>query len=277
MNLKTWIKAHPILTYIILTLSVSWILWTFLFSLIGTDGLFNNPPLLAFVFVIAGQAWASLCGLLVTWLVYGRDGMRSLGARLRNWKVGWWWFALLIIPVATALTPLLRWVAGYEMDISAMKGLLIPGLILGIVAGFAEEFGWRGFLLPHLLKRYSPFVATLILGLIWGGLWHGYADYIGIGSSTKGTAIWLIIFLLGPCLLTAWSMIITKIYQHTQGSLLISILMHASLSSTAFIFGQTYATIGEEISWTAISVGIACLAALVVWLGIRTKDPVSSK
>lgn len=30
-----------------------------------------------------------------------------------------------------------------------------------------EEFGWRGFLLPRLMARRSPAVATLIMGLNW--------------------------------------------------------------------------------------------------------------
>jgi hypothetical protein len=85
------------------------------------------------------------------------------------------------------------------------------------------------------------------------------------------SAAWLLILLLGPVLLTAWSLIITWVYEHTQGSLLLSILMHASLSSSAFIFGQPYTSPGEEITWTAISVGVACLGAGLIWLGTHQR------
>lgn len=194
--------------------------------------------------------------------------MQTLGSRLRNWRVGRWWLALLIIPTVTALTPLLRGLAGYEVDTNAMLALIGPGLGLGLIAGLMEETGWRGFLLPHLLKRYSPLVATLLLGLvIWGGLWHGYADYFGLGD--KGLAFWPLMLLLGPGLLTAWSLILTRVYQGTHGSLLLSILMHASISSSALIFGQTYASLSEELTWTAISVGIAWLFASLFWLITR--------
>jgi membrane protease YdiL (CAAX protease family) len=130
-----------------------------------------------------------------------------------------------------------------------------------------EEVGWRGFLLPHLLKRYPPLTATLLLGLIWGGLWHGYADYFGLGG--RGLVSWILIILLGPILLTAWSVIITWVYERTQGSLLMAYFMHASLSSSALIFGQPYTTTNEEITWTAISVGLAILAATVIWTFVR--------
>jgi membrane protease YdiL (CAAX protease family) len=253
---------------VLFTLAWSYSIWSLLFLVIEPGGLLHNPPPVSFLFVVAGGFGPSLSGLLCTWLIYGREGMQALGARLRNWQVGRWWLALLIIPGVTALTPLLRWLAGYDVDTSAMLALIGPGLGLGLTAGLMEEIGWRGFLLPHLLKRYSPLVSTLLLGIvIWGGLWHGYADYFGLGD--KGPAFWPLMLLLGPALLTAWSLIITRVYQRTQGSLLISILMHASLSSSALIFGQTYAAIGEEIAWTAISVGVAWLASALFWLAAR--------
>jgi hypothetical protein len=59
---------------------------------------------------------------------------------------------------------------------------------------------------------------------------------------------------------------------NTQGHLLLAILMHTSLSSSAFAFGQTYATLEEELLWTAISVAVAWIGALVVWVGLRRPD-----
>lgn len=266
---KSWIQRHPIAAYILFLLVWSWGIWSFLFLVIEPGGLLHNPPPLAFLFVVIGGFGPTLSGLLVTWLVYGRAGMQALGVRLRHWRVGRWWLALLIIPALTAMTPLLRWLAGYPVDTAAMLSLLLPGLALGIIAGLMEEIGWRGFLLPHLLKRYAPLAASLLVGLVWGGLWHGYADYFGLGD--KGAAFWPLMLLLGPGVLTAWSLIITRVYEHTQGSLLLSILMHVSLSSSALIFGQSYATINEEILWTTISVGVAWLGAVLFWLSTRRR------
>jgi membrane protease YdiL (CAAX protease family) len=267
MNIKSWISRHPILSFTLLTMVWSWGIWSFLFLFIPPGGLAHNPPPITFVFVVLGGFGPTLTGLLLTRVIYGRDGMNDLGARLRNWRVGRWWLALLIIPAITALTPLIRWLAGYPVDSQAMLGLLGAGIGLGFTAGLMEEIGWRGFLLPHLLKRYSPLKATLLLGLIWGLVWHGYADYFGLGD--KGLAFWPLMLLLGPILLTAWSLLLTWVYEGTQASLLFSILMHASLSSSALIFGQQYATLREEIIWTIISVGLAVLFSLLIWFGFR--------
>ncbi|HLO33608.1 MAG TPA: CPBP family glutamic-type intramembrane protease [Anaerolineales bacterium] len=267
VTLKVWIQDHPITAYILFAIVWSWSIWSLLFLVIKPGGLLHNPPPLSFLFVIVGGIGPSLGGLLMTRLIYGPAGMQALGARFRNWHVGRAWFALLIIPAITAITPLLRWLAGYTVSMNAILSLIVPGLGLGLIAGCMEEIGWRGFLLPHLLKRYSPLISTLLLGLVWGGLWHGYADYFGLGD--KGAAFWPLVLLEGPCLLTAWSLIITRVYQRTEGSLLLSILMHASLSSSALIFGQQYTTLDEEIIWTAISVGVALFAAILIWLGTR--------
>lgn len=267
MKLKTWFVRHPIFTYILLTILWSFSIWSLLFLYIEPGGLTKNPPPISFLFVVLGGFGPTLSGLFTTWLVYGREGLQALWARVRIARVGGWWFALLIIPAVTALTPLLRWAAGYPVDTGAMVSLIGSGIALGLTAGLMEEFGWRGFLLPHLLKRYSPLAATLLLGLIWGGLWHGYADYFGLGG--RGLTSLVLIILLGPILLTVWSLIITWVYERTQGSMLLAYFMHVSISSSALIFGQTYTTTTEEITWTAISTGLAVLAAAVIWLFVR--------
>lgn len=264
MSLRAWIEEHPISAFILFTIAWSWSIWSLLFLVIEPGGLMHDPPPISFLFVIVGGFGPSLSGLLLTRLIDGREGIKALGARLRNARAGVWWLALLIIPAVTALTPILRWTAGFPVDWDAMLRLIGPGLGLGLTAGLMEELGWRGFLLPHLLQRHSPLVASLLVGLVWGGLWHGYADYFGLGD--KGLAFWPLMLMLGPTLLTAWSLILTRVYQHTQGSLLLSVLMHASISSSALIFGQSYATLDEEITWTAIATGLALLAASLVWL-----------
>lgn len=270
MNLKAWAVRHPILTYVTLTMIWSFGIWSCLFLYIKPGGLMKSPPPISFLFVVLGGFGPSLSGLFTTWLVYGREGLQALWTRIRFGRVGGWWLALLVIPAVTALTPLFRWLAGFPVDTEAMVGLLGPGIALGLIAGLMEEIGWRGFLLPHLLKRHSPLIATLVLGLIWGGLWHGYADYFALGG--RGLVSLAVIVLLGPVLLTAWSFIITWVYERTQGSLLIAYFMHASISSSALIFGQSYTTTAEEITWTAISTGVAVLAAVFIWLFVRRSE-----
>ena len=52
---------------------------------------------------------------------------------------------------------------------------LVMGVVLApfvnLINCFGEEWGWRGFLLPKLLKQFKVAPAILINGVIWG-LWH---------------------------------------------------------------------------------------------------------
>jgi membrane protease YdiL (CAAX protease family) len=49
-------------------------------------------------------------------------------------------------------------------------GLTIFNILPGIITGFGEEFGHRGFMFPHLYK-IRPWIGIMIGGLIWY-VWH---------------------------------------------------------------------------------------------------------
>ncbi len=268
MNPTAVASRHPVTAFIALTLVWSWTIWALLVPLVGRGGLSRDPGTVALMIAAIGGLGPSLSGLVLTRLLEKRAGFAALRARLCVPRAGRWWWALLLIPAVNAVTPLLRALAGTPIDLAAMGRFIGPGIALGFAAALMEEFGWRGFLLPRLLVRHGPARAALLVGVVWGGLWHGYADWFGVRGD--GIVFWGLLLLLGPLLLTAWSFVITRVYLHTGGNLLMSILMHVSLSSSAFVLGQSYASGWEELAWTALSVAIAASAATALW---RTGTP----
>jgi membrane protease YdiL (CAAX protease family) len=186
----------------------------------------------------------SLSGVLLTGLVYGRAGLRELLSRLLRWRVGARWYAaaLLTAPlmVTTILLALSLTSPIFLPDIFT-KGdkvsLLLTGLAVGLLeGGLLEELGWTGFATPELRRRYSTLSTGLIVGILWA-VWHFLPTFWGSGDASGALSLSL---LLPPCLyyagvLPAYRVLMVWVYDHT-GSLLVAMLMHASLTaSTLFI------------------------------------------
>lgn len=108
-------------------------------------------------------------------------------------------------------------------------------LLLG--GSLGEEFGWRGFLLPALLRERSPFEASLMLAVV-GGLWHLPIDlYAGFGVSGPGAILVRILFLVPVSIFFTW------FYVRSKGSVLIAILLHTSINVMSDLGLARYETV----------------------------------
>jgi uncharacterized protein len=103
-----------------------------------------------------------------------------------------------------------------------------------------EEFGWRGFLLPRLMPRFSVLPACLLVGVIWA-LWHWPLFYQGIVRSPAPE----IFFLL--TLITGLSLLIAAVYLRT-GSLLLAMLMHWSSNAAQSLIGKLLPGLPDDVN-----------------------------
>ncbi|HSH01143.1 MAG TPA: CPBP family intramembrane glutamic endopeptidase, partial [Anaerolineae bacterium] len=93
---------------------------------------------------------------------------------------------------------------------------------------FAEEYGWRRFLLPHLLTTFSPLAASTILGTIWA-LWH-IIDYLRLPLP-----LWTGLFTTMLLISIAQSIIYTYLFLHSHNRLWPIALAHAASNTGAAI------------------------------------------
>lgn len=69
-----------------------------------------------------------------------------------------------------------------DSDLAAMAyaqlALVLIAPALNVFTCFGEEWGWRGYLLPHMLEKRSVTSTILLSGIVWG-LWHAPITVLG--------------------------------------------------------------------------------------------------
>jgi membrane protease YdiL (CAAX protease family) len=159
------------------------------------------------------------------------------------------WNFWVWIPVALSLWPLLVLAANAIARLFALPmppnptlpDVALPLLVLESFfwaflfgGGLNEEAGWRGFALPRLQSRFSPMVASIILGAFWG-LWHVPLHIIDIGL--YGGNPWGAIIRIMDI---PRAILFTWLYNRTKGNLLIMILFHAAINTTSYFMSRSH-------------------------------------
>jgi membrane protease YdiL (CAAX protease family) len=116
----------------------------------------------------------SIAGVVMAASTGGWAGVRRLLARVvPSWSSLPWYVAVLIGFPALNLVAARLLAPDFLARLPAWDRLLflLPLTLITDTGPLGEEFGWRGFALPRLLKHRRPLAAALILGVIWWA-WH---------------------------------------------------------------------------------------------------------
>jgi len=171
-----------------------------------------------------------LCGplvaaVLLAFLFYGQAGVADLLGGALNWNVGWVWYVLAVAPVgviylvSSALYGL-RQKKRVALFRKPPRGILV--LVLSQVwVVIAEEFGWRGFALPHLQGFIGWIGGAFVLGVLWA-CWHLPMFFVP-GSNQYKSSFPQYVFVL-----SVWSFFMAMLYYQTGGSVLVCMIFHAS-------------------------------------------------
>jgi uncharacterized protein len=242
-TIRAFINSHSLLSYFTLAFAISWV--GILLVVGGPGGIPGTEEevngLLLFV-MMAWFAGPSVAGILLTGLVYGREGFHNLLTRMRRWRVGarWYALALLTAPLLSTAVSLALSLASPEflpgiLTTSDKVYLLLFGLAYGLIGGgFLEELGWTGFAVPRMRLHYGILGTGLIVGVLWGA--YHFSVMLWMSSAYSGA---LPLAILLPVQMFAWlpayRVLMVWVYDRTGGSLLVAMLMHASLSASMLI------------------------------------------
>ena len=250
------VRHHPIITFFGLTYALT--LAAFPFGVFLTFA-----PLVAVLIVVPlAQGWA---------------GLRELGARMIRWRVRWYWYVVALgLPLAVAVVAIVLNVAlgasapslATFPPLSSVLVVFALRLINPLDGPLGEEPGWRGFALPGLQAGRSPLLATAILGVLVA-VWHVPLVLMGQLPALLG--------LVGTFAVAFWY---TWLFNHTDGSAFMTLVMHASEGTVAQVaviglFAEADAARGISLYFGGICV-VAIGLVIFDWQFWRAPVPATS-
>jgi membrane protease YdiL (CAAX protease family) len=176
--------------------------------------------------------------------------------------VGWYLVIFLLFPVLIGGSLLLAVLTGEPMpELAALsEPVSIPiafVYILFLGGPLQEEFGWRGYALEGLQARWSSFVSSIVVGLMWGA-WHLPLFFMPRQEFYYQRPIWGLILST-----TLIANLFTWVYNNTCGSILAVLLFHTMFNLSHYLFP----TLGSDSAslWLFLLLFIAVVVMLVVW------------
>jgi len=241
--------------YFAIVFAFSWALW------FGAS--VAESSLVRSVSLYLGVYMPGIVALVLTYSRGGAERTRPLLARLVKFDVGakWFVFALFFMAVVKVLVAVItrvttgEWpVFGSEpvplMFLAAIGSTLIGGQV-------GEELGWRGYALPRMSRPLGLGVASIVLGVLWAA-WHLPLFFI-LDGDTVGQS-----FPFYLLQVTAISVALAWVYMKTGGSLLLTMLLHASINNTKDIVPSAVAVASSP--WRLHASLSGWLTLSILWL-----------
>jgi uncharacterized protein len=216
-------RHFPLTIYFVLAYAWTWTCWwSVVANLNGRAWL----PIGDETLKTAGQFGPFAAAVLVIAVTQGRSGLRDFFGRFVRWRANpiWLAVALLLLPSTMLIAIYWSYATGSDARLqfrgtwSTVPLHFVYLLVLGGPLG--EEPGWRGFALPRLQDRYGAVIGSVWLGVLHAG-WHLPLWWMG----RPPCPFWM--YLIGVMLV---SFLFTWLFNHTNGSVLYSLIFHASLS-----------------------------------------------
>lgn len=233
------------------TFLITWILWSP--SILKARG-FEVPDIFLIISLMASFT-PSLVGLWMAKKASPTEGYRQILARMCHVQFRKLWFLILSVLFIGAAAA--SYYLTFQLDPNFQPAALMPVYIMPLVfiqilfigGALGEEFGWRGFALPLLQNLYTPWLSTLILGVLWS-LWH-LPLFFMVGTVQSSLPLWQ--FMLQNTLMAYFY---THVYNQTKGSMILMIFLHAIANTASAIFPFWQSEIGRYTLFAILVVAL---------------------
>lgn len=210
--------------YLALAFSITWTFWFVLAYCISKGYYWPQHPLYVCLGLLGG--YGPFIAALLAELADHRNYKDFLRRQAKVKCNILWYVGAVLMPLALSfiLWVCNTYITGKKVLFSFQPVyMLFAALPLNIITAGTEEIGWRGLLLPELLKKLSSFKATIVLSLTWA-VWHLPLFF------TKGQMHVQLGFAGFVLQMIALSFLISIIYNRTK-SILLCAIFHASFNS----------------------------------------------
>jgi len=218
-----------LVVFLALTFTMTWL--AFLPMILGVA---ERESPLGTLLLLLGIGAPSITAFVLSAVVDGREGIRRLWRGGRRWRVGFAWYAaVLLIP---GLANGAAWTVAAALGLQTPFNPWLSALISGLLAGLLEEYGWSGFAFPILHTRYGLVRAGAAMGVIVA-VWH--LPFFLLSGTTQSASSFPLFLLT----LIAARIIFGWVYNGSGGSILLTVLLHASGNAWSETLGRGPATI----------------------------------
>lgn len=249
--------------------------WAAYFTIVFNGWDPYSMPGMAFL-LIGGSApsWVAVLMVLFTYNKEKRKDYFRRSFSFKQIKLPYWAFIVFIFPLIFALIISVdRLMGGSMPGMTNLKAYIaqpwiIPmALFMSFLSGpWSEEFGWRGYSLDPLLKRFGVLRGSAILGFIWGiwhlplflmpQTWHGQMGF-------KFAGFWsFMLYSIGLAMMMTW------VYLRTNRSILSAFMMHLANNFT----GNTFFPNSDRLEVLKMVVLVVLGLALCVLLERKAKQ-----
>ena len=141
--------------------------------------------------------------------------------------------------------------------------VMIVSSMAASFAAFGEEAGWRGYMMPKMIKLWGVKKAVILGGILWG-MWHWPLTYVG---HNFGTGYWGYPFtgFAGMCILCVFLGIILTALTYKSGSIWPATILHAVNNATPSIL-QYFMNTDKVSGWRSDSMVLFFISFLPMML-----------
>lgn len=217
--------------FLAITFILTWAIWLLALSKL-------NLKISSETLILIGTWTPSCVGLFVAYKSNGINGLIKLIKSMFDIRISmkWYLFIFGVMPAIMTIAYVYLSLSGSAIPKSEFSLYAFPLVfmyIMFLMGPLGEEAGWRGFFFKKMISKYTPFYASIVVGLIWS-LWHLPLFFMESTIQAKLANDYNFTLAFGGYII--YTMMITLhisiVYINTKGNILAVILFHTMANAS---------------------------------------------